>query len=118
MVLNRYVAPEIWLGVGATAKGDVYSFGVLVMEIVTGLRPSWPVKGKIGEEEVDMVDWARERIAAGKSSEILDQKMGIGGGGNEMGEVKGLLEIAWQCTDSAHKNRPTMEDVVTMLNKI
>ena len=32
------MAPEIWDGVGATAKADVYSFGVLVIEIVTGKR--------------------------------------------------------------------------------
>ncbi|OEL30134.1 Leucine-rich repeat receptor protein kinase MSP1 [Dichanthelium oligosanthes] len=113
-----YVAPEIWAGVGTTAKADVYSFGVLVMEIVTGHRPSWPVKAKIGEKEVDMVDWAREKIGGGQASEILDRRMGIEGQGKEMDEVKGLLEIAWQCTDALHKNRPTMEEVVTMLNKI
>jgi len=112
------VAPEIWAGVGATAKADVYSFGVLVIEIVTGHRPSWPVKAKIGEEEVDMVDWAREKIGAGQASGILDKRMGIREQGKEMDEEKGLLEIAWQCTDSCQKNRPTMEEVVAMLNKI
>ncbi|KAG2560317.1 leucine-rich repeat receptor protein kinase MSL1-like [Panicum virgatum] len=113
-----YVAPEIWAGVGATAKADVYSFGVLVIEMVTGHRPSWPVKAEIGEKEVDMVDWAREKIGAGQASEILDRRMGVGGQGKEMDEAKGLLEIAWQCTDSCQKNRPTMEEVVALLNKI
>ncbi|CAL4982318.1 unnamed protein product [Urochloa decumbens] len=112
-----YVAPEIWAGVGATAKADVYSFGVVVIEMVTGHRPSWPVKAKVGKE-VDMVDWAREKIGAGQASEILDWRMDICKQGKEMDEVKALLEIAWQCTDSAHKSRPTMEEVVIMLNKI
>ncbi|CAO2140993.1 unnamed protein product [Urochloa humidicola] len=113
-----YVAPEIWAGVGATAKADVYSFGVVVIEMVTGHRPSWPVKAKMGEKELDMVDWAREKIGAGQASEILDWRLGICEQGKEMDEVKALLQIAWQCTDSAHKSRPTMEEVVTMLNKI
>ncbi|CAO2147820.1 unnamed protein product [Urochloa humidicola] len=113
-----YVAPEIWAGVGATAKADVYSFGVVVIEMVTGHRPSWPVKAKIGEKELDMVDWAREKIGGGQASEILDWRMGICEQGKEMDEAKGLLEIAWQCTDTAHKSRPTMEEVVAMLNKI
>ncbi|KAJ1274507.1 hypothetical protein BS78_05G067300 [Paspalum vaginatum] len=113
-----YVAPEIWEGVGATAKADVYSFGVLIIEMVTGHRPSWPVKAKIGEKEVDLVDWARQKIAAGQASEILDKRMCIGGQGKEMEEVRALLEIAWQCTDSVNKNRPTMEEVVTLLSKI
>lgn len=35
------------------------------------------MKEKIGEGEVNMVDWAREKIAAGKASEIFDRQMGI-----------------------------------------
>lgn len=32
--------------------------------------------------------------------------------------VKGLQEIVWQCSDVAHKNRPTMDVVFTLFNKI
>ncbi|CAD6258028.1 unnamed protein product [Miscanthus lutarioriparius] len=113
-----YVAPEIWDGVGATAKADVYSFGVLVIELVTGLRPSWPMKASMGDKEVNLVDWARDKIGAGLASEILDRRMGIPAQGKEMEEAKGLLEIARRCIDSAAKNRPTMEEAVAMLSKI
>ncbi|XP_062182907.1 phytosulfokine receptor 1-like [Phragmites australis] len=113
-----YVAPEIWAGVGATAKADVYSFGILMIEIVTGHRPSWPVKANIGGKEVDLVDWAREKIEAGQASEILDRRIGTGGQEKEMDEVKALLDIARRCTEGNQKNRPTMEEVVAMLNKL
>ena len=112
------MAPEIWDGVGATAKADVYSFGVLLIEIVTGHRPSWPMKDSMGDKEVNLVDWARDKIGAGLASEILDRRMGIQAQGKEMEEAKGLLEIALRCIDSATKNRPTMEEAVAMLNKI
>ncbi|GJN07236.1 hypothetical protein PR202_ga25050 [Eleusine coracana subsp. coracana] len=115
-----YLAPEIWAGVGATAKADVYSFGILMIEIVTGHRPSWPVKPNVEEkEEVDLVDWAREKIQAGKASEVLDCRIGIDEGqGKETEEMKGLLDIARQCTEGVPKDRPTMEEVVAMLNKL
>ncbi|KAK3118158.1 hypothetical protein QOZ80_9BG0695110 [Eleusine coracana subsp. coracana] len=115
-----YVAPEIWAGVGATAKADVYSFGILMIEIVTGHRPSWPVKPNVQEkEEVDLVDWAREKIQAGKASEVLDCRIGIDEWqGKEAEEMKGVLDIARQCTEGVPKDRPTMEEVVAMLNKL
>jgi len=114
----RYVAPEIWDGVGATAKADVYSFGVLLIEIVTGHRPSWPMKASMGDKEVNLVDWAREKIGADEASGILDRRMGIEAQGKEMEEAKALLEIARRCIDNAAKNRPTMEEAVAMLSKI
>ncbi|KXG27836.1 probable receptor-like protein kinase At2g42960 [Sorghum bicolor] len=113
-----YVAPEIWDGVGATAKADVYSFGVLLIEIVTGHRPSWPMKASMGDKEVNLVDWAREKIGADEASGILDRRMGIEAQGKEMEEAKALLEIARRCIDNAAKNRPTMEEAVAMLSKI
>ncbi|TVU00260.1 hypothetical protein EJB05_54325, partial [Eragrostis curvula] len=114
-----YVAPEIWAGVGATAKADVYSFGILVIEIVTGLRPSWPVKVDIHEKtEVDLVDWARGKIEAGQALEILDCRINVGEEGKEMDEVKGILNIARRCTEGSHRDRPMMDEVVAMLNKL
>jgi hypothetical protein len=65
-----------------------------------------------------MVDWAWEKLGSGQASEILDQRMSIGSQGKEMNEVKALLKIAWQCTNSAQKNLHTMEEVVTMFKKI
>jgi hypothetical protein len=44
--------------------------------------------------------------------------MSIGSQGKEMNEVKALLKIAWQCTNTAQKNLHTMEEVVTMFKKI
>ncbi|KAL6658402.1 hypothetical protein ACP70R_003988 [Stipagrostis hirtigluma subsp. patula] len=114
-----YMAPEIWAGMGATAKADVYSFGVLIIETVTARRPNLPVEAKVsGKKEVDLVHWAREKIEAGLALEILDQRMGMRWEGKEMEEVKGLLGIAQQCTEASHKNRPTMQEVVAMLNKL
>ena len=113
---NRYMAPEIREGVGASVKADVYSFGVLMMEIVIGRRPSWPMKN-VGGKEVELLKWARENVEAGLFSEIADCGMRIQGE-KESKEVKAFLNIAQRCTEESPKYRPVMKEVVEMLNKL
>uniref|UniRef100_A0A453HMA0 Protein kinase domain-containing protein n=1 Tax=Aegilops tauschii subsp. strangulata TaxID=200361 RepID=A0A453HMA0_AEGTS len=111
-----YMAPEIREGVGASVKADVYSFGVLMMETVTGRRPSWPMKNIRGKE-VELLKWAREKVEAGISSEIADHRMGLEGE-KETKEVKTFLDIAQSCTEESPKYRPTMKEVVERLNRL
>ncbi|KAM3293530.1 hypothetical protein ACQJBY_036843 [Aegilops geniculata] len=111
-----YMAPEIREGVGASVKADVYSFGVLMMETVTGRRPSWPMKNIRGKE-VELLKWAREKVEVGISSEIVDHRMGLEGE-KETKEVKAFLDIAQSCTEESPKYRPTMKEVVERLNRL
>ncbi|XP_047091535.1 brassinosteroid LRR receptor kinase BRL2-like [Lolium rigidum] len=111
-----YMAPEIRQGVGASIKADVYSFGVLMIEIVAGRRPSWPMKN-IGGKEVEPLKWAREKVEAGLSLEIADCRLQIEVE-KETKEVEAFLDIAHSCTEECPKYRPTMKEVVEMLTKI
>uniref|UniRef100_A0ACD5W6F0 Uncharacterized protein n=1 Tax=Avena sativa TaxID=4498 RepID=A0ACD5W6F0_AVESA len=111
-----YMAPEIREGVGASVKADVYSFGVLMIEVVSGRRPSWPMKNIEGKE-VEPLKWAREKVEADISLEIVDCRMVIGEE-KETKEVKSFLDIAHRCTEECPKYRPTMKQVVEMLDKI
>lgn len=111
------MAPEIRVGVGASAKADVYSFGVLMMEIATGRRPSWPVKNTVGKE-VELSKWAREKVEEGTPLEIVDRRMGIGGEGKEAEEVKAFLGVVLWCTQDSPKVRPAMKEVVEALTKL
>uniref|UniRef100_A0A0E0MCV8 Protein kinase domain-containing protein n=1 Tax=Oryza punctata TaxID=4537 RepID=A0A0E0MCV8_ORYPU len=116
-----YMAPELRAGVGASAKADVYSFGVLLMEMVTGRRPSWPVKINMKGKEVEMLKWARDKVDKGQALEILDRQMGIQWEGRESSdqdEMRAYLDVARRCTEENPKHRPSMEEVVEMLNKI
>uniref|UniRef100_A0A0D9XPH2 Protein kinase domain-containing protein n=1 Tax=Leersia perrieri TaxID=77586 RepID=A0A0D9XPH2_9ORYZ len=121
-----YMAPELRAGVGASAKADVYSFGVLMIEMVTGRRPNWPVKMNVKgrkEVEMEMVKWARENIAMGTALEIVDRQMGIqreegSEAGQDDDEMRAFLDVARCCTEESRKHRPSMEEVVEMLNKV
>ncbi|CAJ1944142.1 unnamed protein product [Sphenostylis stenocarpa] len=115
-----YVAPEYGHTWQATTKGDVYSFGVLVMELATARRA---VDG--GEE--CLVEWARRVMGYGRnhhnhhhhglsrSVPVLLMGSGLVGGAEEMSD---LLRIGVMCTADAPQARPNMKEVLSMLIKI
>ncbi|KAL2340719.1 hypothetical protein Fmac_008659 [Flemingia macrophylla] len=112
-----YVAPEYGQTWKATTKGDVYSFGVLVMELATGRRA---VDG--GDE--CLVEWTRRvmmdfgRIDFGKQGLTQSQYEFVPTllkGSKEMGE---FLQVGVKCTHDAPQARPNMKEVLTMLIKI
>ncbi|VAH44187.1 unnamed protein product [Triticum turgidum subsp. durum] len=96
-----YVAPEYAQTWRATTKGDVYSYGVLLMELATGRRA---VDG--GEE--CLVDWARRTAKEGRKQQTEDQQTT----GRVFWE---LLELGMRCTADAPHERPDMPVVLAAL---
>ncbi|MQL76740.1 hypothetical protein Taro_009133 [Colocasia esculenta] len=110
-----YMPPEYREGmVAATTKADVYSFGALMFEVAMRRRPNWPVVMQGKEEE--LVTWARWMVEQGKGAEILDG--GMGREGVREAEVEGFLEVACRCTCVRAKQRPDMEEVVSLLSQV
>ncbi|XP_022715878.1 probable LRR receptor-like serine/threonine-protein kinase At1g74360 [Durio zibethinus] len=109
-----YVAPEYWQTWQATTKGDVYSYGVLAMELATGRRA---VDG--GEE--CLVEWARRIMGNGRNGlgraviPVALLGSGLAEGAEAMCE---LLRIGVRCTAEAPQARPNMKEVLAMLIRI
>ncbi|KAK8943929.1 putative LRR receptor-like serine/threonine-protein kinase [Platanthera guangdongensis] len=101
-----YVAPEYGQTWRATTKGDVYSFGVLVMELATGRRAV-----EEGGEEC-LIDWL-ERVGTEPALAAMEV---WGEEGSE--PMRGLLMVGMRCMEEAPPARPDMREVLTMLHRI
>ncbi|KAL5859985.1 hypothetical protein ACOSQ4_001281 [Xanthoceras sorbifolium] len=107
-----YIAPEYGYTLKVNEKIDIYSFGVVLLELLTGKRPLDPEFG----ESVDIVEWIRRKISENRSlEEALDPN--VGNCKHVQEEMLLVLRIALLCTAKLPKDRPSMRDVITMLGE-
>lgn len=104
-----YVAPEYALTGMLTEKSDVFSYGVLVMELITGRVPfdhDRPAR------EENLVDWLKFMVGNRRSEEVVDPKMMERPSARSL---KRALLVALRCVDPDASKRPNMGHVVHML---
>ncbi|KAL5559098.1 hypothetical protein UlMin_035309 [Ulmus minor] len=116
-----YMAPEWITNQPITSKADVYSYGIVVLEMLTGRSPTSSFhseKGTAGDvEQRDLVMWVRETVnedcdVARWMEKIIDPSME---GKYDVEEVGILLEVALRCVEEDKDARPTMRQVVEKL---
>ncbi|CAK8568323.1 unnamed protein product [Lathyrus sativus] len=112
-----YMAPEWILNHSITSKIDVYSYGMVVLEIITGKSAKNHVDMGDGEEKQGLAIWLREKRYRRSAwvKEIIDPTIE---GGYDESEVEALAELALQCVEEDKDKRPTMSHVVEVLLKL
>ncbi|CAI9287778.1 unnamed protein product [Lactuca saligna] len=109
-----YIPPEYAYTMQVTAPGNVYSFGVVLLEILT---TRVPVDEEFGEG-LDLVKWVQGAPGRGETPEqILDAKLSTVSFGWRK-EMLAALKVALLCTDTTPAKRPKMKKVVEMLQEI
>ncbi|XP_024995784.1 LRR receptor-like serine/threonine-protein kinase FEI 1 [Cynara cardunculus var. scolymus] len=103
-----YLAPEYMQSGRATEKTDVYSFGVLMLEVISGKRPT---DASFIEKGLNIVGWLNYLITEDRQREIID----VNCEGVESETLNALLSVAIQCVSSTPEDRPTMHRVVQTL---
>ncbi|RID75406.1 hypothetical protein BRARA_B02452 [Brassica rapa] len=104
-----YVAPEYAMRGHLTEKTDVYAFGIVALELVSGRKNS---DMNVGNERKYLLEWAWNLHENRREVELIDQALTE----FNMEEVKRVIGIALLCTYSSHSLRPQMSKVVAMLS--
>lgn len=102
-----YVAPEYVHTWRVTTKGDVYSFGVLLMELATGRR------AVDGQDEC-LIDWGR-RVRMEGWKVVWELEEMVADSEIKRFVVRRLLTVALRCTEEAPQERPDMKEVYSTL---
>ncbi|XP_052875136.1 leucine-rich repeat receptor protein kinase EMS1-like isoform X2 [Gossypium arboreum] len=108
-----YIPPEYGQSGRCTTKGDVYSFGVILLELVTGKEPTGPDFKEI--EGGNLVGWVSKKMRMGEAADVLDA-MVLNVDSKQM--MLKVLSIAEVCLSENPANRPTMLHVLKLLKGI
>nr|QAS62447.1 LRR receptor-like serine/threonine-protein kinase RCH1 [Sedum alfredii] len=107
-----YIAPEYGYSMKITKKSDVYSYGVVVLEVLTGKQPIDPTI----PDGLHIVDWVRQKQWR-CNTEVLDEILQARPE-SEIDEMMQTLGVAILCVNPSPDDRPTMKDVAAMLKEI
>ncbi|KAH9615582.1 hypothetical protein KSS87_013958 [Heliosperma pusillum] len=107
-----YMAPEFACRtVKITEKCDVYGFGILVLEIVTGRKPVEYME----DDVIVLCDMVRGALEEGKAEDCIDQSLL---GNFVVEEVIPVIKLGLICASQVPSNRPDMAEVVNILELI
>nr|BAD29061.1 serine/threonine-specific receptor protein kinase-like [Oryza sativa Japonica Group] len=100
-----YIDPEYYFSSRLTMRSDVFSFGVVLLETVTGEPPIVPGVGHV-------VQRVKQKVSDGDISAIVDPRLEDA---YDIGSVWKVVDIALLCTREVSDDRPTMTEVVEQL---
>jgi len=104
-----YIAPELIHTGKATPSSDVFSFGVLLLEVACGRKP---VDISKDAEETILVEWAWELYSEERLLEVSDPKLK---GGYDVGEMEKVLKLGLLCCHPEPENRLGIRHVCQIL---
>lgn len=106
---HGYMAPEYAMRGYLSVKTDVFSYGILVLEIVSGRKNH---DAKLGAEKVDILSYAWMLYQGGKIMDLIDEKVGK----YNSDEAAMCIQLGLLCCQASVVERPDMNSVHLMLS--
>ncbi|GAB4861037.1 Somatic embryoproteinsis receptor kinase 1 [Ancistrocladus abbreviatus] len=106
-----HIAPE-YLSTGKSSeKTDVFGYGIMLLELITGQR-AFDLARLANDDDVMLLDWVKGLLKEDKLEMLVDPDLQ----NNYIeSEVKQLIQVALLCTQGSPNARPKMSEVVRML---
>ncbi|CAN6864648.1 unnamed protein product [Brassica oleracea] len=112
--IDGYRAPEVTDARRISQKADVYSFGVLILELLTGKSPTHQ---QLSEEGVDLPRWVSSITEQQSTSDVFDPELTRYQDGDNENMIR-LLKIGISCTAQYPDSRPSMPEVTRLIEEV
>ncbi|KAI8559403.1 hypothetical protein RHMOL_Rhmol04G0170800 [Rhododendron molle] len=108
-----YRAPELSKLKNANTKSDIYSLGVIILELLTGKSP-----GEATTDGVDLPQWVASIVKEEWTNEVFDVELMRDDAFNSGDELLNTLKLALHCVDPTPSARPEAQQVLQQLEEI
>ncbi|KAI3665588.1 hypothetical protein L6452_44215 [Arctium lappa] len=106
-----YLAPEYFQHGKVSDKTDVYAFGVVLLELITGRRP---IESKRGAGEENLVLWAKPLLQQGSVEKLLDPRIKFTE--RNLDQIARMIQAADACINNEESKRPNIDVIISILN--
>ncbi|KAA8547734.1 hypothetical protein F0562_004163 [Nyssa sinensis] len=105
-----YLAPEYFQHGKVSNKTDVYAFGVVLLELISGRKP---IEAKRGPGEENMVLWAKPLLQQGAIERLLDPLLKFNP--KNSNQIAWMVQAAAACINSEESRRPAIDEIIGIL---
>ncbi|KAJ3693341.1 hypothetical protein LUZ60_008821 [Juncus effusus] len=107
-----YVAPEFGFSTNLLEKTDIYSFGVLILVVLSGRRPLHVLSSPVRLEKANLVSWCKQLAKNGDVLEIMDERLN---GCFDRDKASLCINLALLCLQKMPDLRPDSGEIVRIL---
>ncbi|KAJ4792012.1 Kinase family protein [Rhynchospora pubera] len=107
-----YVAPEYGFSTHLIEKTDIYSFGVLILVVLSGRRPLHVLSSPVKLEKANLVSWCRQLAKSGDVLELMDERLN---GSYDKDQASLCINLALLCLQKMPELRPDSNEIVKIL---